>query len=254
MTACDGGCKGVLVWSSDYAQASTNQAVDRSGGANAGMCCEVSHGAVLALSRLGVHMARVLGTNLTTTASAIKGGPYSVFNKWGLLRTGMTMLLCCAVALACILSRRRSYRRTLSLHSKDAALARPEGKQTAVRTVNAVHKPSSPPPAVQHSAARDFPRMARVRLLVLVGNVLANCPAGQYQESGACTDCEQGKYQPTAGTQTSCRNCLGGEYQDELGQSTCKLCPGISWPYFDSFGGPFFSSHSRNLVLPILRC
>ncbi len=68
------------------------------------------------------------------------------------------------------------------------------------------------------STAYDGSYMCKKQLTIVT------CPAGQYNDSGTCTDCPAGSYNATAGKATSCTLCPVGTYQDETGQTKCKEC------------------------------
>jgi len=50
-----------------------------------------------------------------------------------------------------------------------------------------------------------------------------SCPVGKVVVEDQCVDCSQGTYYDLASK--SCMICPSGEYQNELGQVTCKECP-----------------------------
>ena len=58
---------------------------------------------------------------------------------------------------------------------------------------------------------------------VLQAIQLVECPAGTYDKMGECVDCKVGKYCP-AGAKNP-EKCPKGTYNDQTGQSTCKVCP-----------------------------
>ncbi len=54
-----------------------------------------------------------------------------------------------------------------------------------------------------------------------------DCAAGKYSESGdvQCTDCPAGKYGTGGSTAATCTGaCPLGQYQDQTGQTSCKIC------------------------------
>ena len=53
-----------------------------------------------------------------------------------------------------------------------------------------------------------------------------NCVAGYYWVPGGdgCTGCAAGQYMPFNGQQRACFNCISGNYQNLVGQASCKVC------------------------------
>ena len=52
----------------------------------------------------------------------------------------------------------------------------------------------------------------------------ASCEAGNHVSGNTCAACAKGTYAASANSSTSCTQCPAGTYQDEVGQTGCKVC------------------------------
>merc|ERR1712079_686122 len=61
------------------------------------------------------------------------------------------------------------------------------------------------------------------------------CPIGHYSEEGSpkCKKCKAGTYQNYTG-QKQCKPCIPGFYQSDIGMSYCNMCPN---GYYQPWGG-----------------
>ena len=48
------------------------------------------------------------------------------------------------------------------------------------------------------------------------------CAGGKY--GATCTDCAKGQYRSSSDDAATCKQCIAGEYQPEIGQTACLPC------------------------------